>query len=99
MFPVTVAVVEPVILWTATALNSDGTMSMNVAPRTGLGPALPMVSVNVTVWPTAWLGLMLALTRLRSELGATESVSSAEHTPDVQEGDGLVFTTPAGGAT
>ena len=74
VLPLTLAV-APVLLTMETAVKLTGTTSLKVAFVTGLGPALLIVSVNVTVWPTATLGLTLTLVRERSALGVTASVS------------------------
>ncbi len=97
VLPATVAVAPPLALKIVTELRFAGTTSVKVAFVTGLGPAFLIVSVKVTVWPTATLGFTLALVNERSALPVTGSASRAVHTPFVHEG--LVLTTPRGDAT
>ncbi len=66
VLPATVAVAPPLALKIVTELRFAGTTSVKVAFVTGLGPAFLIVSVKVTVWPTATLGFTLALVNERS---------------------------------
>ena len=100
LFPVAMVVTEPERTLTETAVKRAGTASTKVAPTTGLGPALEIVSVKLTCSPTATLGIALIFVRAKSATGVTTSVSAAEQTPaTVQETFGLVLVNPAGGVT
>lgn len=91
-------VAEPATDTTPTDPKLEGRVSRNVAPTTGLGPLFRSTSVKVTVLPTATLGVMLTLVKLKSATGATTSWSAAVHTPPEQFGLGFVLLKPGGGA-
>lgn len=101
-----VSVTPPVVVMTvpelATALTNVRPAavreSVNVTFCAVLGPALPNRITYVKVTPAVPAVTLVVLVILRSELVSTVSVSAAEHTPaPVQEAEGLLFTTDAGG--
>ena len=101
-----VSVTPPVDVLTvpelATALTSVRPAAVSESVRVMfwavLGPALPNRMTYVKVTPAVPDVTLVVLVMLRSELVSTVSVSAAEHTPaPVQDVEGLLFTTDAGG--
>ena len=101
-----VSVTPPVEVLTvpelATALTNvrpaAASESVNVTFWAVLGPALPNRMTYVKVTPAVPALTLVVLVMLKSELVSTVSVSAAEHTPaPVQDAEGLLFTTDAGG--